>query len=132
MDFEITVNLDGIPNLKGNLRDFNRRLANGVEIGLIESGKFLKERSNEIAPIETGALIEESFSSADPADGFNTIVTVGYGPRGGKSEPYAVRQHQEFERKRKAGRKWKYLETPTRKHLRDFGKIIAGKIGEQF
>lgn len=110
----VKIEVIKIGSIKSKRRSFDRQFGLGVQNGLVAAGEVLKKASNDIAPIESGALIEESFSTPKPLAGMDTVVHIGYGPPGKESETYAIEQHEMFEIKKRAGRQWKYLETPTR------------------
>jgi len=123
---KVSFKLEGARELSKNLSTLSKRLGQGVEKGIIEAGAFLKEESNKVAPVEIGNLIDESFSTASPKAGMDTVVYVGYGPPGSVSEHYAVPQHEfpELKRKKKAGRQWKYLEEPFRRNSKTMVKMV--------
>jgi len=127
----VTGSFKGMEELKRGIQTRTNQLGIGVEEGLQEAGKFLLQRSNEVAPIETGELIAESGSAADPLKGLQTIVYVYYGPQGSVSYEYAVTQHEFYEKKRTAGRQWKYLESPARQYRDELTKIMQKRIEER-
>ena len=109
------VSVSGQKEIQRNLREFQRKLAKGVEEGLIDGAGILHNRSQEIVPVLTQALHDESGTEAQPKNGLETVVFVFYGPPGGKSEDYAVVQHENIDEFNHApGKQAKYLEAPTR------------------
>lgn len=125
------VSVHGQKEIQRNLREFRRKLAQGVEEGLIDGAKVLHGRSQEIVPLLTKALHDESGTEAQPKNGLETVVFVFYGPPGGKSENYAVVQHENTLFNHAPGRQAKYLEAPTRDTTvqKAIVKAVADKTG---
>ena len=92
-----------------------------------EAGKFLKAESNAIAPIEDGDLIVDSFVDVSRVSKNEVAVTVGYGPPGSPSADYAIPQHELpiYKKKKVAGRRWKFLEEPYRKHKNKMIRMVG-------
>ncbi len=90
-----------------------QKLAKGLKAG----AEYLKEKSQEVAPVDTGFLRDSAFTKVSPD--FLT-VTVGY------TAPYAVFVHEMPQTWIKVtGKRAKFLEEPARKHKRQIARIVA-------
>lgn len=123
----VSVKITGDKEVIAGIKKYHKRAGGAYSRGMEKALIFLKKKSNEVAPIETGTLIAQS-SVALTGRGFDRKGAVVYGPQGSISEKYAGIQHEMFEQKRKAGRQWKYLEEPFRRYRMEMLQIIADEI----
>lgn len=124
---KIEVELHGVRDYLNNLNKKKVHFGEGYERGIVKAAEFLKEKSNEVAPLLTEALINESYIGGE-LKGFDSEVYVGYGPQGGISEDYALRQHEDLEFNHAPGRIAKYLEKPFRQHSMVMLRIIQKEM----
>lgn len=119
--------VEGKEKVIQGIKKYHRRAGGAYSKGLEKALLFLKKKSNEIAPIKTGALIDQSMVTLQ-GRGYDREGAVVYGPFGTVSARYAVIQHEMFEQKREPGRRWKYLESPFRRYRMEMLRIIAAEI----
>lgn len=91
--------------------------ARGMERGLKKAGPFLQRKSQQIVPVDTGALKNSAFTRAT-GKGFSTEVLVGY------TQSYAIYVHENLDARHKPGKYAKYLETPARENRDEMIRII--------
>lgn len=95
----------------------------GRRMALTKSAEDLKQKSNDVAPIEEAILIGSSGVDVDEIAG---TAVVAY------DTPYAVFQHEVMDLSHDAGRQAKYLEQPLNEHASDHLSIIATELRKVF
>jgi len=89
----------------------------GLVKGLVLAGLFLQRKSQQVVPVDTGALKASAFTRKTGV-GRSTNVTVGY------TMDYAVFVHENLDARHKPGKTAKYLERPARKFMGRMRDII--------
>lgn len=90
-----------------------------MQRGVMKAATFLKDRSQELVPVETGAL-RDSWYIVRTADKAGAMV--------GYDRPYAVYVHEDLMKFHKFPTCAKFLEIPARVYAKDMQKIIADEI----
>jgi hypothetical protein len=119
---ELTVapNLTGLDDFIKQLDFTYEMLVNAGCLGLFELGHKVIRKSQEMVPVDTGALFNSAFVDMPRVDRHLLLVRIGYGganaqtnPKTGKSSDfYAVDVHENFRMRHAHGRKAKFLEIP--------------------
>ena len=107
----------GLKEVLKNVEKVKGATAKGVERGLVKAGLFLQRASQELVPIDTGALRNSAFTRKEGA-GFKTKVSVGY------TQNYAIYVHENLDAHHGPGKVAKFLETPAREHRDDMLAIV--------
>jgi len=105
----LELNLEGLDHVLAYLSGTGSRARRGVEKGLYASGLIIMASSQEIVPVDTGALKGSGIVELPRWDGDTCVVELGYG---GPAIPYAWRQHEDLTYRHKDGQQAKYLEVP--------------------
>ncbi len=89
--YATVVKLDGVKEVLSNLDRHSKKLGNAVERGCLKAAKFLRNKSLELVPVETGHLRD---SCTEPENiggkGFKCDVVFGY------TAEYAVWVHEDL------------------------------------
>ena len=139
-----TVEVRGLDGVLGNLARLTPLVRDAIEAGLIEWGETVMGDAKELAPVDLGILRNSGFVLTDryrnigpegaptaeaETQGKNTPVSVnavlGFG---GPSAPYALIQHEQYPKKRVAGKQWKYLSTPAQAHSGSLDATVARHV----
>ncbi len=111
------AHVEGLDRVKKALDRMKSKYAAGVERGLKKAGLFLQARSQEVVPVDTGALKNSATTRAE-GRGTKTIVTVGY------QQSYGVYVHENLEAAHKPGKIAKFLTTPMHQHAHEIANIV--------
>jgi hypothetical protein len=109
--------LEGVQEVIKRLMTFRKSTAAGMERGYVRAGAFLLRKSQQVVPVDTGALKNSGFTRKT-GSGFSTDVTVGY------TQSYAIYVHENLEARHKPGKIAKYLEKPARDYRQEMLQII--------
>ena len=120
MSIEFTIT--GDDKVIRGLDEYEDVLSDYLQAGLQEAGEFLLEKSQEIVPVDTGALHDSGYVVVS-GSGFGSEVAVGY------SMEYAVYVHEDLRARHNPGTSAKYLEKPMRQYSANLQRIIADSIG---
>lgn len=135
--------VEGLDQILRNVRKANIKIGQAAERGLLEGGKFLREESEKIVPVQTGELKDSCYGPTNVGEkGLKADVVVGYdadyavyvheNPSAAHGEEFNVKYAAEIAAGRMTARKseeqWKFLETPMRVHRNTIFKIIASWI----
>lgn len=85
------------------------------------------DRSQDIVPIDTGALRSSGFVQQPEVKGNEISVTVAYG---GAAAPYAVIQHENLEYHHEPPTQAKYLETPLVERIDNIREGLQGIVSK--
>lgn len=116
-----------------NAKSFRRKLTNysdkkvaAFHRGLLKAGKHLKRKSQEVCPIDTGALRKSASVRLEGVGRQHRVkVIVSY------SAPYAAYVHEMPQSYiKRAGKLAKYLETPAREQKSAMARIIRDEVGD--
>ncbi len=114
------------------LRFAGKKIADGVEVGIIKAALLLQRESQRLVPVETGNLKASAFTSVE-GTGFSTKATVGF------TAAYALYVHEAVgmvlkgvRRPSGLGKYWdpqppaqaKFLEEPSRRMAPQMLRII--------
>lgn len=118
-------------DIRGTENLLKALLVSGDEV-VREVGRFLYyeatqvfDRSQDIVPIDTGALRSSGMVNQPEVEGAEVSVTVQYG---GAAAPYAVIQHENLEYNHAPPTQAKYLETPLVERIDEIGFGLRGII----
>lgn len=117
------VKIEGVRGILRNLRKSKAKSARGLERGLTRAGLFLQRKSQEVVPIDTGALKGSAFTRKENS-GLDTEVIVGY------TQDYAIFVHEDLEARHAPGKIAKFLETPARQNNAELLSIIKSELGK--
>lgn len=131
---EISVELEGLDDLLKMLLVEGRELTREVGRTLYREANDVFDRSQDICPIDTGALRSSGVVNQPEVEGDDVFVLIQYG---GAAAPYAVIQHENLEYYHEPPTQAKYLEAPLVERTVEFnaamrevlGKAIAGEMG---
>ncbi len=108
LDFQI----DGLADLKAKLLSAVQKLPDAVASETYQFGEEIMTDSKEVAPVDTGALMNTGHVQLPKIDGGKVSVTLGYGD---ESVGYALSVHENLNPNvhwKKPGSGPKYLENP--------------------
>jgi len=94
-----------------------RAVERGGSNGIGRAAGHLLDASTDVAPIESGSLIDSAGTDQDRLD-----ATVFY------NEPYAIREHEDMDDRHDAGRRSKYLEQPLHAEADQMLALIADSL----
>jgi len=115
---EAKIEVTGIAMVRRRLAKAAGDTARGMERGQVKAALRLLALSQQVVPVDTGALKRSGFASK-AGSGFSTQMTVGY------STPYAIYVHEDVDASHAPGKIAKYLEKPARDHAAELREIIA-------
>lgn len=110
------MKVGGIKTMVRRLHTIKGEHAAGMARGLKKAGLFLQRKSQEVVPVDTGALKASAFTRAR-GEGFKTRVDVGY------TQSYAIYVH-EVPARHKPGKIDKFLELPAKWYKQEIVDII--------
>lgn len=111
------VKIAGVKEVINRLYTVKGETAEAMERALLKAGLFLQKKSQEVVPVDTGALRASAFTQL-MGKGFKASVVVGY------TMFYAIYVHENLEARHKPGKIAKYLEKPARQYRLQMIKII--------
>lgn len=113
--------VEGVQQVLRNLK--RARVGQGrlLEVGLMRAGLFLQRKSQQVVPIDTGALRNSAFTRMQ-GSGLRAEVVVGY------TQEYAIHVHENLEARHAPGKIAKYLEVPARRYRKQLQQIIADAL----
>ncbi len=120
----------GLPQLLGKLKSVEVGAKKAVEMGLLRAGLHLQAKSQEVVPVDTGALRASAFTRLVTREGggqfaprgFNADVQVGY------TMPYAIYVHEDLTMSHKPGKIAKYLERPAMEEAAAMRQIVSAEV----
>ncbi len=119
--------VSGISDVVKRMHTVKGEFAKGMERGLIKAALHLKRKSQQIVPVDTGALKASAYVKKE-GSGFSTDVTVGYGAYvpGFIRSPnlYAMWVHERTDLHHAAGTMAKFLSIPMEEERDKMGDII--------
>ena len=118
----IEFSISGDDRITRGLDKYEDLLSDYLQAGLLEAGEFLLEKSQEIVPVDTGALRDSGFVDVR-GSGFGSEVVVGY------TKEYAIYVHEDLRARHAFGTSAKYLERPMRQYAAKIQGIIGDSIG---
>ena len=92
-------------------------LARGMARGITKATLFLLRKSQQVVPVDTGALRASGFAEIMGA-GFRTQGRVGY------TMSYAIFVHENLEARHRPGKQAKYLSGPAKKFRNKMVQIM--------
>lgn len=117
------VKIEGVRGILKNLRKAKSKSDAGLERGLVKAGLFLQRKSQEVVPIDTGALKGSAFTRKTGSS-LDTEVIVGY------TQDYAIFVHEDLEAQHAPGKIAKFLEVPARENNAKLLAIIKGELSK--
>jgi len=117
----IVAGLRGVQEVLKNMKKAEKKKKKGLEIGLVKAGLLLQRASQQIVPVDTGALRASAFTRKENK-GLKTSVRVGY------TKNYAIFVHENLEANHAPGKTAKYLERPAREKVREMSEVIRREI----
>lgn len=118
---------DGLKAILQNFDAFEKGANAAIKAGLIKAGLFLQRKSQEVVPVDTGALRASAFTrvvqgSRSQLGQFTTAVAVGY------TMFYAIWVHENLEAGHAPGKIAKYLEVPAKRFKRQMLRIVRDEV----
>jgi len=110
--------VEGVSKVLQNLKKAKFGLGRELEKGLTLAGLFLQRKSQDVVPIDTGALRNSAFTRKS-GEGLSTEIRVGY------TQNYAIFVHEDLEARHAPGKIAKYLERPARENKDEIRRIIS-------
>lgn len=131
---EFRVEVDGLDDLLKMLLVEGRELTREVGRTLYAEANDIFDRSQDIVPIDTGALRSSGLVNQPEVNGEEVSVLIQYG---GAAAPYAVIQHENLEYFHEPPTQAKYLEQPMVERVEQFragirevlGRALEGDMG---
>lgn len=116
------ISVQGLTGLRAAIKQEVTRRGMASSRALRKTGLLLQRYSQEIVPVDTGALKNSAFTRAS-GSGFDTEVRVGY------QQSYAVYVH-EIPAKHNPGQQWKFLSTPARTRRTELADMYRRTVRE--
>ncbi len=113
------ASVTGVGTVVKRLMTAKSEVASGMERGLVKAGLMLQRASQQLVPLDTGALKNSAFTRK-VGSGFSTDVQVGY------TQEYAVFVHENLEAHHPIGQA-KFLEQPARDLRPDMIALIRAE-----
>lgn len=113
--------VEGLKSLQQKLRAKRDAHMKAVRRGLLKAGLFLQRKSQQVVPIDTGALRNSAFTRAGGTE-TNPEVRVGY------TQAYAIYVHERQDLRHAKGKSAKYLEGPARQYRQEIVDIVLGEV----
>lgn len=105
MRVQITVDPNAVSGASARIAGILEARRHAAFASIYQDGERIMATSNDLCPVETGALRASGHVTADEAAG---LVTLEYG---GPAAPYAFIQHEDLEYRHPVGQA-KFLEQP--------------------
>lgn len=125
---------EGISGIMRRVYTVRGEIAANMERGLIKAGQFLKMKSQEVVPVDTGALKASAFVKKI-GSGFKTQVEVGYDVkaiRSGQLVSYAIYVHERLDQYHKPGTYARFLSRPSIEYRPQMIDIIRREAQKGF
>ena len=117
----MSARVTGLAQLRLSLGRIGGRLEAALAEGLLEAGETLKERSQQLVPVETGELRDSAFVRQDRR-GRRPAVEVGY------DAEHALTVPEDLDAEHAPGESSKFLERPARSLRRKLAAQLARKL----
>lgn len=115
--------ISGVQEVLKNLKDVKAESVDAMIRGLVKAGLFLQRKSQQIVPVDTGALKNSAFTRK-VGTGKKTDVVVGY------TQSYAIYVHENLNARHAKGKTAKFLERPARLYRKQMVKIVSDEIAK--
>ncbi len=112
----------GVQAILKQFQKIRKQHAAAMQRGLVKAGLFLQRKSQQIVPIDTGALRNSARTFIVSGTGFKTVVRVSYGTG------YAVYVHEDLEANHAPGKTAQYLLVPARLYRKEILSIIKEEM----
>ena len=139
---DIKFKQDDITKMVNNLQNISTSMKVNAGHFLTEIAQNIMAESKNEVPVETGNLKSSAYITApmQKANG-STVVKMGYGGLNDKkrtkpdkytgeykmASEYALAQHEIKYKNHRIG-KWKYLEDPLRRQIKNFNQILVAQM----
>lgn len=125
MASQLTLEVEGIPELKRTVLGRLDRIVEKGRDGLMAAGEKILELSNTKVPVLTGRLRDSGRVSFYADSKTDYYVVVSYGDQ---SVLYAIKVHEDLEARHIHGGEAKFLEKAVQEMEKNIGPIIAEKV----
>lgn len=127
MAIQIKADIQGTENLLKALLVSGEAVTREVGRFLYQEATEVFNRSQDIVPIDTGALRSSGAVFQPEVEGTEIFVTVQYG---GAAAPYAAIQHENLEYHHDAPTQAKYLEAPLVERMEGIGAGLTAIVSQ--